>query len=232
MAKKYIKKVTLLDEKSSAKARAERLKRLRNLANLNRKQICEGNDININTLKGWEIARYGGLPKDGAEKIVTRVKHEGVISSVDWLLHEIGPGPFIIPDFHKSQTLSTVKIIESSAINEITSITEELLLFRKYHSNAIEFILTDSSMEPTYRIGDRVAGVKYAGETIANTVGQDCIVQLKNGQTLLRNVQQGTQANCFNLVCSNSQIPTMVNANIIFAAPLMRHYRLTNWRSE
>lgn len=228
MVKQYIKKVTVIDEKSSAEARAERLKRLRNLANLSRKEMCEDNDININTLKGWEIARYGGLPKDGAEKIVNRVKHEGVIASVDWLLHEIGPGPYIIPDFHKSQTINPIDEIETSETNEITSITEELLLFRKYHKNAAEFTVLDDSMEPTFKIGDRVAGIKYNGETIASALGQDCIVLLKNGQTLLRNVQQGTQANCFNLVCSNPQIPTIADTEIISAAPIMRHYRLNN----
>jgi hypothetical protein len=53
--KKYVKKVIVTTERSSGDARAERLKRLRNLANLSREQMCESGELNINTLKGWEI---------------------------------------------------------------------------------------------------------------------------------------------------------------------------------
>lgn len=92
----YIKKVEILDEKSTPEARAKRLRRVRNLANLSRKALCEDGLINVNTLKGWELGRYGGLPKDGAEKIIQRIAREGVHCTLDWLLHEIGPGPRLI----------------------------------------------------------------------------------------------------------------------------------------
>ena len=48
--RKYTKKVIVRDEKSTPEARAKRVKKVRNLANLTRKQMCEGNSININTL--------------------------------------------------------------------------------------------------------------------------------------------------------------------------------------
>lgn len=51
--KKYIKKVIVSDELASAEARAERLRKIRNLANLNRKEICDSDEINFNTYKGW-----------------------------------------------------------------------------------------------------------------------------------------------------------------------------------
>ena len=71
--KAYTKKLLIENEFSTPEARADRLKRVRNLANLSRKEICESGDININTYKGWELARFGGLPVDGAEKIINRV---------------------------------------------------------------------------------------------------------------------------------------------------------------
>ena len=51
----------------SPKSRGERLRRVRNLANLSRKNFPL-HGINLNTLKGWEIGRHGGLTEKGAKK--------------------------------------------------------------------------------------------------------------------------------------------------------------------
>lgn len=85
--------MTNLVNQSTACQRGQRLKRLRNLANLSRKAMCENADLNINTLKGWEIGRHGGLTHQGAKKILKRVANEGVQCSEQWLLHDTGPGP-------------------------------------------------------------------------------------------------------------------------------------------
>lgn len=82
----------MTDELSTPQARADRLRRLRHLANLSRKDMCD-QELNINTLKAWELARFGGLPKDGAEKVIKRVAKEGVMCTSDWLLHGLGAGP-------------------------------------------------------------------------------------------------------------------------------------------
>lgn len=92
MADTYLKKVQVTDELSTAEARAERLRRLRNLANLSRKDMCN-TDLNFNTLKAWELARFGGLPKDGADKVIRRIAKEGVICTADWLLYGKGITP-------------------------------------------------------------------------------------------------------------------------------------------
>src|ERR1700733_6271968 len=91
--RKYTKKVIVTDAKSSEEARAERVKRVRNLANLSRKEMCNDGTLNINTYKGWELGRYGGLPLDGADKIVARVAKEGVICTAKWLLYGTGEPP-------------------------------------------------------------------------------------------------------------------------------------------
>jgi len=93
MPQTYQKKVLVIDEHSTAEARAERLRRLRNLANLSRKEMCNTDFLNINTLKAWELARFGGLPKDGANKVIMRVAQEGVTCSIDWLLYGKGESP-------------------------------------------------------------------------------------------------------------------------------------------
>jgi len=95
--RKYKKKVIVTDELSTPDARAERLRRIRNMANLTREQMCNLAKLNVNTYKGWEIARYGGLPIDGAEKVLNGIGCEGVICSLNWLLYGKGQGPYAIP---------------------------------------------------------------------------------------------------------------------------------------
>jgi transcriptional regulator with XRE-family HTH domain len=228
MARKHIKKVTVIDDKSTPEARAERVKRLRNLANLSRKQMCEGSDININTLKGWEIARYGGLPRDGAEKIVIRVAREGVIATTDWLLYEIGTGPHLITNLHHAQQTAHSAPPDLQQDDEAL-ITEELLLFRKHFKSTVSLLIADYAMEPIYKPREWVAGVKFYQEQMPRLIGQDCIVQLKNGRILLRNLQQGSKDGCYNLVSNNpqttSQEAIIENVQPNYAAPVMRHYR-------
>src|SRR5437868_3849341 len=87
--------VTVSDTLSSPEAKSKRLKRIRNLANLTREQVCEEGNINIHTLIGWENGRFGGLTRAGAKRLLKRVAREGVQCTVEWLLNEIGRGPTI-----------------------------------------------------------------------------------------------------------------------------------------
>lgn len=235
--RKYTKKVIVRDEKSTPEARAKRVKKVRNLANLTRKQMCEGNSININTLKGWEIARYGGLPVDGSEKIVERVKTEGVVCTADWLIYEIGTGPYVIPNFHESKRdldLESEQPARGSEINEQESlILNELLLFREQFSNTTAYQVSDDGLSPAYQLEDYVAGIKRHRDKITTVVGQDCIVQTDDGKTLLRNLRQGSTKGKFMLVCTNHNSsmvkePVLYDVKLIYAAPVIRHYHKDN----
>src|SRR3990167_5603041 len=79
---------------SDSQARGQRVKILRALANLDRKNVEERYHINFNTLKGWELARHGGLTENGAKKILMMCECEGIQCTLDWILYGIGMGPF------------------------------------------------------------------------------------------------------------------------------------------
>jgi hypothetical protein len=79
---------------SSPQARGERVRRVRNMANLSRPALCDKSDFKIDTLIGWEVARHGGLTEKGAQKLIHRIAQEGVICTVEWLLHELKGLPF------------------------------------------------------------------------------------------------------------------------------------------
>jgi len=229
--KKYTKKVIVTDERSTPEARAERLRLVRNMANLTRTQMCDDGTININTLKGWEIGRYGGLPKDGAEKVCRRVANEGIIVSPAWLLYEIGEGVRYIPNFNYVRRNPEALANETAALpeNEQDLIIQEIVTFRQHYRDTIDYLMVDDGMAPHYRAGDFVAGVKHYGKDIAKLLEQDCIVQTTEGETLLRRLRAGVMADHYHLLCINLNTtmtqPIVNEIKLTSAAPVMRHYR-------
>lgn len=229
--RKYTKKVIVTDEKSTHEARAERVKRVRNLANLSRKEICNDGTLNINTYKGWELGRYGGLPLDGADKIVTRVAKEGVICAPEWLLYGIGESPKVITDFtqiKKIEKTGSASFRLDDAEQESVML-EELLLFRNHFNDITYMIVSDDGMLPFYKPGEFVAGVPRYGDKIQEVVNFDCIVQIDNGQILLRSLRKGNQTGLYTLISINTQStikePVIYNAKLLSAAPIIRHLR-------
>lgn len=226
----YKKKVIITDNRTTPEARAERLRRVRNMANLSRKQMCDGSPINIYTYKGWELACHGGLPVDGAERVVKRITQEGVVCSAEWLLYEIGQGPHIIPDFKKAKLDKTKPAQKTIAVSsEEAKIVQEILLFRKHFPEVIDYQIEDDGTVPLYYPGDFVAGIKYFGKSINSLINQCCIVQTMDGQTLVRFLKCGSVANKFTLVCTNPQSlvknPALYDVELASAAPILRHYR-------
>lgn len=222
LTQKYKKKVEVVDDRSTAEARAARVKRLRNLANLSRKEMCDDSDMNVNTLKGWEIARYGGLPLDGAHKIIKRVAREGVLCTVEWLLYETGPAPSVnVGQIAESQTQDSQKQPEE------VNIEEEFILFQKHYPQAIQCKINDDGMSPFFEEGDFVAGTKRTGDQIEDLLDSSCIVQLANGELLCRKLRKGKSKNTYHLVCINSEtnvgMPIISDAELLSAAKIVWH---------
>lgn len=216
---KFIKKIKEKGPQSSPEARAARLKKLRNMANLSRKQICDKYDLNVSTYKGWEIARFGGLPLDGARKVINRVAEEGVVCSLDWLLHGEGIGP----------TISVVS--EGITTDETTpSVLQEVLLYKSLSGNVIFTEIMDDGMMPPYSKGDYVAGEKKYSSDIDKLLNKDCIIQLDSGEIVVRKLKKGTEKNKYTLVCTNIDTAvkqsTQYDVRLKCAAQIVRHYKI------
>lgn len=216
--KRYIKKVIVTDENASAEARGERLRKIRNLANLSRKELCNA-DIKLNTYKGWELARFGGLPVDGAERVIKRIAEERVICSLDWLLYGRGREPYILPPQNT----------ELTGFEDIELILKEISVFQSLYPNVTYLQIADDALAPYYNEGDYVAGIKYFGSAIATITNSPCIIELTNGEMLVRYLRAGHHPNHFLLLPMNIN-STQLNAQFTecelnFAAKIIRHYK-------
>jgi transcriptional regulator with XRE-family HTH domain len=216
------------DSLISPKAKGERLKRIRHLANLTREELCAGSEINLTTLISWEVGRFGGLSAKGASRVIQRVASEGVYCSSEWLLYDIGAGPEVRADYRKTQYQPEIdNDIRISSDDSI--LIEELMLFRKLNKHAIDFIIEDDVMFPHYSIGDYVAGTKRFGVKISSLVSWDCIVQINDGRIVMRKLQLGPRNNSYNLISTNLQTKAkdaiIYDVELISAAPILWHRR-------
>jgi len=223
---KHTKKVAIKSELSTPEARSERLRRVRNMANLTRKEICDTEELNVNTYKGWEIARYGGLPLDGAHKVIKRITEAGVICTADWLLHGRGSEPYIIP---KAIAIDE-KTKPEGGTQADESIMQEIMLFQSHFANAIYTKIVDDALSPEVRIDDYVAGIRYFSEEIKTCIGEDCILQTRDGRILVRQLKKGGSQNKYMLLCTNPQtsveMPALYDVDLESAAPILRIYRV------
>lgn len=208
---------------SESYERAERLRRVRNLINLSRKELCDITGININTYIGYEVGRYGGLTKKGAEKIIAFATTKGVFSSLEWLLHGNGQPPRVITDIQDN-------FQRKNTSTERDNILDEICLFKKHYSNVMDYQIIDDGMLPIFSIGDYVAGVFFTGASIQELIELNCIVQLENGEITTRRLYQGIKEDNYTLACINpltkvSQ-PIIYDAKILFAAKILWHRKM------
>jgi phage repressor protein C with HTH and peptisase S24 domain len=171
--------------------------------------LCEGTDISVPALKGWELFKGIGLTEAGASKLVVAFKDRGIYCTEAWLMHGIGT--------------EAAPFSEGLNINdrEDEQITKEILLFRE-QADTLDAVVKDDSMVPLLYPGNYVAGIikdiKYA-------VDKDCIVVTSNNETFIRTVRYGETPGRYNLICINehSQVAKteIKNISILAAAPII-----------
>jgi transcriptional regulator with XRE-family HTH domain len=214
------------DPKSSASARGKRLKTVRMMAGMTRKNMEQRYQISASTIQSWEAAKAGGLTERGAHRVIPILRQEGIYCTTDWLLYGIGNPP---QPTHLDNRLPPPETTDNPLIPEDKAIIQELLTFRELNAGVIDVMVNDDGMSPYYCSGDYVAGRRRKGEEINKLINQDCIVETINNEVLLRRIKNGSRLGAFTLICMNPDTsvsqPTLYDLELISAAPVIWHRR-------
>lgn len=188
-------------------AKAQRLTQLRKFAKLSRNDIAKMAGVSVLTYKGWENAKFGGIPQRRALILIDIFQTEGIQSSVDWIMQGVGEPPKKILHHQINQFKTAIVSLHKQTPENIEQlcIKAELEFFCNNHGwETISLIVPDDAMEPYFLSEDLVAGVKIAHENFNNIVGLNCIVRTKTNKLLLRQIQKSNTNGLFTLLSLNS----------------------------
>lgn len=213
----------------------DRLRRARILAGIaTRREFEIKYQISANTLQGWEQGK-NPLSKKGAKRIIEALKTEGVICSLEWLMNGTGvpPRPFEMNHHDITSESDLENFLSHVNLQEEQAIYQELQTFKSHNPNPIIITVSDDAMEPQFRTGDYVGGIRLnKAEDIALHLGEPCIVELADHTILPRYIHADAESGTYTLSCTNFQSKAaplnIFNARIISAAPILWHRRKLN----
>jgi HTH-type transcriptional regulator, cell division transcriptional repressor len=218
----------LKPSQSSKELRAKRLKVLRQMLGLTRKDFADQYHIPFSNFQNWEGPRYGGLTEQGAIKILRVCAAEGIETSLAWLMHGVGANPNLTEKFYHRYHHQHIneKLAEPDQDAETAAISQELQLFKQNcNQQTLDLVVTDDGMEPYYRIGEHVAGKSFCDQNVIKAINRDCIIKISSGEILLRHLEAGNNKTRFNLSCINPNTttskPIIYDAEVICAAPII-----------
>jgi transcriptional regulator with XRE-family HTH domain len=204
-----------------------RLRYLREFAHLERDEASGITGVAMSTYKDWENNKTN-LPQHRGFWLIDDLQTRGIKCSLEWLLDGKGPLP------SKNRLIRDGKVVGAFTIKqpltediEQEQIAMELEMFCGHNINAVGFMITDNDMFPEYASGDFVGGIEYRGKDIQKVIDTNCIVRFRNGDLMLRRLQEGKTKGCYTLLATNRDIK--VKKKIIHdvklegAAPVIWH---------
>lgn len=191
----------------------ERLRFLRSLARLTRKDIAEKYNLPEITLNKWETGNLS-LSDKGIIKCLHIYSCEGVIATEDWIKLGHGPFPYIINNQSKITHQGQYKNFDN-----------DINYFKKTYSNCIIFEVKSDEMLPTYKMGDVVIG--YVHENNYKLLDNKCCIVTLEDETQLFRKLLVLENNKYNLQCinplTNIKEPLLFNVKILAVAPIIWH---------
>lgn len=219
----------IIDLTSSSKQKGQRLQQLRKLARFSQKEIAKIANISLSAYKGWESGKHGGLPKRRAIFLLSIFQAESIECNLEWLMSGRGAPPRKNHGYNIQQIKpASANIIETIAKTETERIQHELQCFRSNYLDSMDYTVNDDAMAPIFLPQDVVAGVKLELKYYSRAFGMPCIVQLTNGEILLRQLRQGKQKNRYTLISTNieTKLANILNdIELINVAPVLWHRR-------
>ncbi len=176
------------------------------------------------------------LSQSIVERIASGVRQEGYFCTAEWIITGEGLAPCKESELKKTilgsiKDLTYVTSLLPSELESFISpelkILQEQALFHELHTNSVVVGIFDDAMEPFYCSGDYVGGIMR--EELSLALNKDCIIQLVNGDQLIRRLTNGSISGCYNLSATNPftkiSNPVIFDQQVENAAPIIWHRR-------
>lgn len=201
----------IVNKEELALERGKRIRMLRALSGLSRKQFQAQLNVSISTLNIWENGRVC-LTVKGAARIVSAVKEVGIECSEEWLLSGLGSPP---------------RPTTSDFLPQIGKSSPETDIFIRSVRNSVHTAISDELMSPFFRSGDLVAGEAVNFEEIGSFVGRFIIVELDNS-TIVRYLDSVSNDAVYlstyeRQAIANDNITCIKSSDIMKIAPVLVH---------
>ncbi|MCK4608351.1 MAG: hypothetical protein KAT71_02625 [Gammaproteobacteria bacterium] len=217
--------------KTLVKERASRVRILRGMTNLTIKSFSAEAGVSVRALKNWESGSLAGLTDKAAEKLSLAAERCGIHASNLWLMYGSGAQPIMLGEiYNKADVVNEPPVAYGSRFQISAAIKKEMKFFKRLNPGAVTMQILDDSMEPYYRIGDLVCGIRKMGAEVIHALNQDCIIETAGEVALCRRITKGAQEGRYNLSCINPNTtvePSIVSDVEVFsAAPIILIRRL------
>lgn len=181
--------------------RGKRVKILRMLTGLSRREFEEVLGISSNTMQSWEAPKKegAGLTEKGARRVVSAISKLNIVCSYEWILTGVGNGPMLVGPMIQENQLQIPSVDWGFA----ESILKEIAFFKSVNQQAVVTAVTDDGMHPFFSIGDYVGGRKTVLNDYANFVGKNCIVETSEGLALVRRLLRYESSSSNVIICLN-----------------------------
>ncbi len=161
------------------------------------KEFSTAHQVSVGALSSWESGA-SPITEKNIHKIISLLAAEGLICSKEWLLEGTGPSPYL----YSSQAQEDKKKQPFDLTGQFVFF-KEIESFKKAHPEMLITLVRDDAMHPFLRVGDYVGGSPLTEENSAKGDGHICIVEVKEGDFLVRQVfGQGDKTL---LLCTNPE---------------------------
>jgi len=211
-----------------AQERGYRLDLAIKIARLSLAQFLKKSDIPQTTLYAWRKG-LSSLSYKGATLVSKVLGDSGYFCDPHWLL--TGEGLGLVPKEERGSNINIIldyTLDSTDLLNETNKILKEVELFKALYPNTLFLMIVNNNMSPYYRAGDYVAG-SCLEANFNDALNKSCIIETKEGETLIRNIYKDPQKNLFILtvfdLSSSNNCIIMEEKDILNIAPIVWHRR-------
>jgi len=198
----------------NAKTPGERIQILRkDILQLSMDRFCDlsGQLFKRRTLTSWENGE-SEIKESAIKNVVQAFKNFNIFISEDWLKTGIGKEP---------EKFGPTVYDKDFNFDEEHAISQEIFCFLNGTKGIVSNV-EDAAMEPTFKVGDIVAGELKQGDEIKKLLGLDCIVKLNDGTELVRKLEIDSNGQYVLMAKRKSMHPAVItNPDINSAAEVI-----------